>query len=255
MNFSNFKSAIKGLSHSLSKKSPTILVVLSVSGVIGTTIMAVKATPKALLLIEAEKERLEDDEIEVVLTKTDLIKIAWKCYIPTFIMGATTIACVVGAQAINLRRQAALASLYSIAESTVKEYQSKIVEVVGENKAQQIKDEVSKEVINKNPVVNREIIITGNGDTLCYDANSGRYFKSNIEKIRRVENDLNKRLISEMYLSLNDLYYELDLNPVDLGAMMGWDVDHMVQFSFSSQLTSEGEPCLVLQYEVHPLFI
>ena len=37
----------------LRRSSPTILTVLGIAGVVGTTVMAIKATPKAMKLIKA----------------------------------------------------------------------------------------------------------------------------------------------------------------------------------------------------------
>ena len=47
----------------------------------------------------------------------------------------------------------------------------------GEKKHETVKDAITRDKIEKNPVVTREIIITEKGNTLCYDAISGRYFK------------------------------------------------------------------------------
>ena len=58
-----------------------------------------------------------------------------------------------------------------------------------------------------------------------------------------------------MSLTLNDLYYELGLEPTKTGDYMGWEVDkEMLNFKFSSQLTENGTPCLVIDYEVYPLY-
>jgi hypothetical protein len=231
---------------------------LAVAGLVSTVVLAVKATPKAMELIDDEmQERAYIQETEgdtTPFTTMDYVKTTWKCYIPAAVMGSVTIACFVGANSINLKRNAALASLYSLSETALKEYQSKVVETIGEKKEQKIRDEVAAERIEKDPKSNKEVIITGKGDVLCYDVISGRYFKSDIERIRRLQNEFNQTLISQMWISLNDVYYELGLKGIKIGDDMGWNSDSLIEFDFSSQLADDGTPCIVVDYSVGPRY-
>ncbi len=63
----------------------------------------------------------------------DIIKTAWPCYIPAAV-GAISVFCLIGASSTNLRRNAALATAYTLSESTLKEYQEKVVETIGEKR-------------------------------------------------------------------------------------------------------------------------
>ena len=251
---------LKNLGVIISKNSPTILTGMAVGGLITTVILAVKATPKALELIEKEMRREYEisgtNDIIYNISNKDIAKITWKCYIPACAVGAATIACIIGANHISLRRNAALASLYSITEAAFREYQAKVTETIGRNKELKVRDDISADRVKANPPGTNEIIFTGKGNVLCYDSLSGRYFKSNIEKIRQAVNDLNHSLLSEMFMSVNDLYYVIGLAGTKLGDQMGWDIDKgLVEISFSSQLTEDGEPCLVLNYDITPRFI
>ena len=76
-------------------------------------------------------------------------------------------------------------------------------------KEQSVKDAIAKDKLEQNPIVSREVIITEKGNTLCYDVISCRYFRSDIDKIKKIENELNRRMRDDMYISLNDFYYEL----------------------------------------------
>ena len=42
-----------------------------------------------------------------------------------------------------------------------------MVETIGEKKEQTVRDAVAKERLEKNPVENKEVIVTAKGDTLC----------------------------------------------------------------------------------------
>ena len=255
MNLTPITHALRVVIAGVTRNSPILLTGLAVTGVVGTTIMAVQATPKAMHILELDRDRREKlSEFGAIdpLKRQEVIKLVWKCYIPAAAMGLLTVACVVGANKISLRRNAALASVYSLTESALKEYQSKVVETIGENKERKIRDDIAQDHLNANPLSSNQVIITGGGDMLCYDSLSGRYFKSDIEKIRKVENKLNRELMVNMYVSLNELYYELGLPDIDLGDDEGWDVDHIITFSFSSKIAENDQPCLVINYLVGP---
>ena len=130
-----------------------------------------------------------------------------------------------------------------------------VVEMFGEKKHETVKDAVAKDKIEKNPVVTREVIITEKGNTLCYDAISGRYFKGDIDKIKKAECELNRQMRDEMYVSLNDFYYEVGLDNIKIGDELGWNIDNgYINLSFSSQLAGDGTPCLVIDYSIAPRY-
>lgn len=243
--------SLLSLKTAIKKHSPEILTGIGIAGMITTTVMAVRATPKALILIEERKEEIGAEKLEAM----DMVKTTWACYIPAAITGTLSIACLIGASSVNARRNAALATAYTLSESALKDYRGKVIEMFGEKKNEAVKDAVAKDKVEKNPVVTREVIITEKGNTLCYDAISGRYFKSDIEKIKKAECELNRQMLDDMYVSLNDFYYEIGLDSVKLGDELGWNVDSgYIDLSFSSQLASDGTPCLVIDYSVAPRY-
>lgn len=241
----------KNLGGVISKNSPTILTSLAVGGLISTAILAGKATPKAILLLEEERERIGS------LSRRDIIRVSWKVYLPAIGMATATIFCIIQANSINMRRNAALASIYTITDTAFREYQAKIVETIGKNKERSVRDEIASDCLKKNPPGPNEIIVlTDKGCVLCYDTLSGRYFKSSIEHIRQIVNALNKQLMNEMYISLNEFYSELGLAPTKIGDDIGWGIEKgLIDISFSTQLSEDGEPCLVLNYDVTVKYI
>lgn len=246
----NLSSIIKTARSAMKKHSPEILTGIGIAGMITTTIMAVRATPKALILIEEKKDELDTDE----LTKMETVKAAWPCYIPSALVGTASVLCLIGASSTNLRRNAALATAYTLSETTLKEYQEKVVETIGEKKEQTIREQVAKEKMVKNPV--REVILTERGgNTICYDCISGRYFKSDRDTISRIVNDLNRQMRDEMYVTLNDFYYELGLDSTKMGDDLGWNIDKgYIEIDFSSHLDANGTPCLVIDYKIAPVY-
>ena len=243
----------KNLGGLISKNSPHILTGIACAGVISTVVLAVKNTPQALAIIEEEERYRERTNIQSA-TKVEKVKLTWKCYAPATVMGVVTIGCILGANTVHTRRNAALASIYAISESAFREYKSKVVQEIGKTKESKIQDEIAKDHILKNPVHQNNIIFTGNGDVLCYETLSGRYFTSSYETIRQKINDLNFRLRDEMHISLNDLYYELNLEPIELGNLMEFNIDKgYIEPQYSTQLTEDSRPCLVISVDVYPV--
>lgn len=251
MDKSNITNIIKGIKASISRHSPEILTGIGIAGMVTTTILAVKATPKAIKLIEAEKQAKHVD----ALSPVDTVKTVWKCYIPAVMTGVSSIACLIGSNAINAKRNAALTTVYTLSEMARNEYKEKVIETIGEKKERTIKEKVDAERIKRNPVSKKEVIITEKGTTLCYDHVFGRYFKSDIDIINRAMNKINREIVINMYASLNDFYAELGLSPVEMGYDLGWNIDDgTIEIEPSSQLADDGTPCLVIDYSVSPKY-
>lgn len=250
MGKTNLATIAKDIRKFASKRSPEILTGVGIAGMITTTILAVRATPKALELIEEQKEEESVDE----LSSFEVVKVAWKPYIPAMVTCIASTACLIGASSVNTKRNAALATAYKLSETALSEYRDKVVETIGEKKERIVRDKVAEERVKKNPVSKNEVIVTGNGKTLCFDPISGRYFMCSIETIKKAENTLNKQMLHDIsgYVSLNDFYDELGLDHTSVGNDLGWNTDQLIDINFSSQLNDNGEPSVVLDYLVAP---
>lgn len=251
MNKPDFAKFFTSAKLTLAKHSPEILVGMGIAGMITTTVLAVKATPKALELIEDKKYEEQTDKLAPI----DVVKTTWKCYIPATVSGVTSIACIIGASSVSAKRNAALATAYTLSETALKEYKDKVIETIGEKKEQVIREKVDKERVERNPVSKNEVIITSKGTTLCYDAISGRYFKSDIDQIKKIVNELNRRMLSDMYISLNEFYDELGIEQNAIGVDLGWNIDNgLIDVYFTSQLADDDTPCIVVNYSVAPKY-
>lgn len=233
--------------HFAAKNSPHILTVCGAVGVVSTAVLAVKATPKAL-----DEIKHQNDHGAIELTKKEIVQATWKFYIPTAIVGGASIACIIGANTIHAGRVTALASAYSIVDKAMTEYQDKVVETLGEKKEKTIRDAVAADQLNKAPLSQNIVYVTGKGDTLCYDVMSGRYFRSDMEALKRAENSVNHELFNGVWVSLNTLYREIGLDEIKIGEILGWNTNNMIELNFSSQLAEDGTPCLVLDYRHDP---
>lgn len=252
----------------LGKHSPEILTGIGIAGWISTTVLAVKATPKAIQLKEDELRHQNDvntqealeagEETCVYLTKLkplDLVKTCWKPYAPAVALGVVSTSCIIGANAIHYKRNAALATVYAISERTLLRYKDKVIETLGEKKEQEISNKVAQENIDHNKLSGQSIIITSKGNTLCMDSFSGRYFRSDIDTIKKAINKINRDLTYDHYVSLNTVYGEIGLDNVKNGELLGWNLDNgLIEPTFDTCLAENDEPCVVIDFYVQPKY-
>lgn len=251
MNKPNVRKFLKNTQAVLSARSPEILTGLGIAGMVTMTVLAVKATPKALKKIEETKEAKGTDE----LTVKETVKATWKCYIPAATTGVVSAACLIGASSVHVKRNAALATAYKLSETALTEYRDKVIETIGEKKEQVVREKLAQDHIEGNPVSKNEVLITEKGNTLCYDAFSGRYFKSDIDHIKKAVNEINRRMLVDMYVSLNELYSEIGLGHISLGDQLGWNVDtKLIEPYFGSHVAEDGTPCLVIEFNTAPKY-
>ena len=252
----NIAKLANDIKSGVSKHSPEILTGIGIAGMVATTVLAVKATPKAIELIQNEKELAESYNEE--LTPMDKVKVCWKCYIPAAVTGVMSITCLIGASSVNTKRNAALTAAYTLSDSALREYREKVVETIGEKKEKTIKDKISEDTIKQNPVTKSEVYITDKSDSLCFEPMSGRYFKSDIDKIKRAKNNLNEKILIDAFnagVSLNDFYEEIGLPKTSMGENLGWNLDTgIIDIYLSAQITDEGTPCLVINYTNPPKY-
>lgn len=238
---------MKALVPRLKRASPTILTILGAAGVVGTAVLAVKATPKAMQLIEEadyEKRRDQDD----VLTPMETVKVAWKPYIPAASVGLATIVCILGANGLNRKQQAAITSAYILLDNTYREYQKKVRELYGPEVDSAVRREVAKETPPK-----PEDIPSGD-ELLFFDFFSGRYLNRPIEQVIDAEYQLNRKFIHKDYVTLNEWYELLGMEAVDFGDMLGWSVSageafynyQWIDFEHELQTMDDGLECYII---------
>lgn len=246
------KSIVSQLGNFIQKNSPYILTGLGCAGVVSTAVMTGKAAIKAHEKTKEVEKEMKDEGCSDELELKDKVKITWKYFVPPAIMGATSVACIIGAQSVNTRRHAALASLYTLSEQTLKDYRENVKELVGKNKEEKAYDKVQQDRVIQNPPKDGQIILTEKGNTLFKDSYSGRFFKSDIEALRRVENELNHMINHQMWVPVNDLYSVIGLEPTKLGDDIGWDPDQLIEFKFIPTIYNKDneDVCIILDYDI-----
>lgn len=241
----DIKPYLKTIQTTANKYLPQILTGVGVAGMIGTTIFAVAKTPKAMMLVEEKKLDENKDE----LTKLEVVEATWKCYVPVVAMGAASTACVVAGCVTGTRRFMALSAAYALSENNYKEYKDHVIKALGGETEEDIQDNIIKDDMAKHPVNPNNIIETGDGNYLCFDKTSGSYFHSSIEHVKASVNEVNRRLIMDSRINLNDLYEELHLPTTELGDIMGWNITRgLIEPKFTYTSDDDGTPCLAISF-------
>lgn len=245
---SKFSTVVKSFQRGAIKHSPEILTGIGIGCVFTAAILTGKATIKAVEIVE-EKRR----EANEPLNKKGIVKVVWKKYIPAAGFFAVGVGCIIGARSITARRTAAMTAAYHISETAFQEYKDAVKETVGEEKEKKVRETVAKNQVKEHPVTSE--IIIAKDKVLCYEPVSGRYFSSDINEIQRAVNTCNFRLRNEMWVSLNEFYYELGLEPTIPGNELGWNIDNgMFEVSFTTTLSKDDRPCLVICYDKIPSY-
>lgn len=235
------KHFLNNVVKALRSNSPEILTALGVSGVVTTSYLVGKASFKASKFVD-----LDEDGVSSANLKEN-VRVVWKLYIPAGISGVLTVGCIIGASKANGARTTAAVTAYSISERAFGEYREKVVEQIGKGKEQKIRDEIVQERISKNPS-NQEIVIVGGGHVLCCELFTHRYFRSDMERLKKAQNDINAKIINERYVTLDELYDLIGLPDTSNSNNLGWDSDKLMALNFSTVISEDGEPCLAFDY-------
>lgn len=231
-------------------KRPETLIGVGIGGFISAAVMCGKASIKADRILD-DLEYYENRE----LTLKEKVKATWKCYVPTVIVVAGSAYSILYGTNVLTKRNATLMASAGVMAETLNLYNNKIKEVVGEEKADEIHREINKEILaKKNPP--KALVCNNDQDVLCFDSLSGSYFISSMSKLKEIEHILNKRMLTENYVMLNEYNEELGLESCYIGTVMGWHIDSgFIDMDFDSQLTKDGRLALVVYHNVHPIAI
>lgn len=235
----------------LRKHSSTILTVFGAVGVVATTVLAVKGTPKALELLENAKEEKGGE-----LTALETVKTAWKPYVPAAITGVSTIACICGINVLGKKSQASLMSAYALLDRSYKEYREKVTEVYGEDSDINVKQEIVKAKYHNN----EDDFELEEDEELFFDYEGVRWFKSTVEKVREAEYKFNQNLTMSGFACINEFYDILGIDRTEVGYQLGWstvtndDIYGLSSFHVQLEKTEMegGMECWIMTYPCPP---
>ena len=232
--------------------SPVLLTGVGVIGTIATAVLAGKASFKAADILNREttlaKEETGDFGYEFN-TKAKA-KLIWTLYLPAIGSGVITVASIVASNRIGTRRAVALAAAYSVSERAFADYREKVVERLGHGKEQAVRDEIAQDRVDRAP---SSQVVIGTGKVLCFESITGRYFESDMESLRKAQNDLNQMILHNSYATLSDFYELIGLPSTTYSMEIGWNTSELCELKFSTCLAEDGRPCISVEYSAYPI--
>ncbi|HHX36728.1 MAG TPA: hypothetical protein GX717_01960 [Clostridiaceae bacterium] len=245
---------MEGLLHKsalyLRRSSPTILTCVSAVGVVATAVMAVRATPKAIILLEEAKDDKGED-----LTKLEIVRTAGPVYIPAALIGLSTIACIIGIEVLSKRNQASLASAYALLSESYQRYRKAANTIYGDDADSKIVAQMAKEVCvhADGYSVYSHDLDADSEKILCYDLFSQRYFTSTMAAVINAQYHVNRNLCLRGYSNLNEFYEFLGIEKIEHGDDIGWSMDELMEggimwldFDNHYTKTDDGMECCII---------
>jgi len=233
----------------LKKASPTILTCAGAVGIGVTAVLTGKAVPKAIRLMEEAQNDKADE-----LTAVEKVIAAAPAYIPAVVSGVVTAACVIGANLINKRQQAALTSAYILLDNMFKEYKTKVKDLYGDTADKEVREAIVKDKYDGKGISDDKI--------LFYEPYYGEFFESTKEEVREAEYHLNRNFILRGYASLREFYEFLGLDTTEADEALGWSCDAGCEFygyqwiDFEHELTAvDDDPeleCFIIHFPFPP---
>lgn len=224
--------------------TPYILTTSALVGVGLTGFFAARGGMKAQRILDTEDGNDLPFKVRAELT--------WKCYIPALSVAAVTGMSIIGLHGVLGRRIASVTAATAVAESQLGRLKRVVKETVSPQQREEIQNAVARPIAETQiaPPVADDL---AEGTQLCFETYSGRYFIASMEDIRAAVNTLNAQINNSLYGSINDLYDLLGLERTRYGDDVGWNSDHLVEPCFSADLTGDGRPYIVLDYEKGPV--
>lgn len=254
-----FDVIVKKATHLVEDNSTTILTGIGVAGTITTAVLSGRAGFKAgtefekieNLRIEHREANGPDDENEPMTTKEKLWEFGPQ-FIPVVGTTVVTVAAIIFSNRLSAKETAAMAAMYGLSDKTFQEYKEKVQEKLGQNKETALRDEMAQERIDRNPPTGRDVIITGNGDVLCYDVLTDRFFRSTVESIKRAENEINAEILNHDMVSLSRFYEEIGLKVTPFSDSVGWNLNNRCEIEISTVMSPDQQPCISVDFKRWP---
>lgn len=243
----------KRVQHLIQENATTLLTAGGVVGTVATAVLSGRAGFKAAQILDIHiSAKLSEQEYpaEVEISTFDMVKLVWPHFIPPVLTGTTTVSAIIFSHKMNAQKAAALAAAYGLAEGRLSEYKEKVAEKLTPAKEQKIQDELAQESVAKTPGAGQIVVVEG--EVLCFDRPTGRYFRSTMENINTARNSTNEEIIHHDYASASYFYEELGLPATTWTDEVGWNTDQLVELSISTVISEDNRPCIAIDFKTLP---
>lgn len=254
----------------VSENASALLTAGGVVGTVATAVLTGRAAFKAAEILSTEEQKIADinrvrsSEVDPVdgepvelasLSKTDKVRLVGVQFVPPVLLGIATIAAIVMANRMSAQKAAALAAAYGISQKQLEEYKAKLQEKLTLKKYEEARAEIQQDRADANPVnTQRDVVIIGSGEVLCYDSYSDRYFKSSVENIRKAENVVHREIMLGNECSLQTFYDELEIPPTAVSKEVGWNLNHPCNVLIDAIVSDDKTPVIAIEFQELPIW-
>lgn len=251
---------IKKIFASMERHQTDLLAGTAIVSLFSAVVCAYRCRIDAEEIVKRRKEqyKLADTKEEQRSAIRGGVKELMPVVLPTAISIGVSVASILGANSKNKRKIALLTSACSLSEKAITELNTKMRDVLGDKKAQDIQTAIAKDHLNE--AIKRgdnQKILCGNmksdSDVRCFDEFSGRPFWSNATKIGMALNEWSSDIRNNISGSLNDFYYLINLDGIPAGEDFGYLDQDLIRGSapvtMSAILGDDQCPYLCIHYE------
>lgn len=245
------------------KASPNVLFCAGVVGMIGSTVLACRATLKLESIIEETQgnlalantiehtdysDRDRQKDICIIYTRS-VVKIT-KQYGPAILLGAASIGALTKSHNMLNQRNLALTAAYAAVDEAFGKYRGRVVDKYGRDQDEEFRygtEEV--EIVDDKGKIASRVQVGPDAASMYarfFDPYSRSWSKEpeyNLAFLRNQQNWANDQLRVRGHLLLNEVYDMLGLDRTSAGSVVGWiisnDGDNFVDFGFSDS-SKEG---------------
>ena len=241
----------------LQKASPQLLFGAGVVGMVGSTVLACRATLKMDEVMDDAKAKLDtakslqhrdysekdrSRDVSLIYFQSG-VKIA-RAYAPAIIVGGVSIYLLRTSNGILTKRNVALTAAYGALEKGFNEYRARVVDKYGEDEDRNFRYGTRKvEVTDPKTSKTKTVTRVGTDDPSIYarffDVHSSSWNKEpeyNLIFLKCQQNYANDLLRSRGHVLLNDVYDMLGIPRSKAGAVVGWllsaegETDNFINF-------------------------
>lgn len=228
---------------------PTILSFAACGGVVGTGVLSSVMTIKAMKALEDPD--LTDKERAWICIKYGILPVG---------LGVATIASILGANVLNKKQQAAITSLYMMADQSLKELKKNTAELYGEDAVTKVQEKRAR-----TEVPNGIFDLVKDNEYIFWDPTipgPDGYFIATMAEMSDALTAVNTKLQLSGYATVYDYFFYANQEANEEGREIGWSYDYLVKeygvehisIDFQRIILNDGEECLMLVYITEPSY-
>lgn len=243
-------SILDQVGSALSKNAPVLTTTLTIASAGAAVVLASRAGYKSQQILRREEIKIQALK-EEPLNRKEKITLTWKFYIPAAVALGICVASVIALNRVGERRLASFAAVAAVADRTFTEFRDKVEDRLEDDVVEEIKDSITQDRVNANPPSER--IVIEEGEQLCLDGYTGRYFSGSVHAVQYAANVINMDILNNGFASLTDYYDLIGLDATTISDDVGWSNVAMLEPEFGSAIAPGDRPCLEVLFRNQPV--